>query len=653
MLRIPSDPADRFTAGFGIAFGLLVWLETGTTLAHAIVPLGNTLLAGLVLTLLPRLRNHPAGWVGYLGVALPLVIFYLYYLEAGLVLASPGTRWHDVQIVALEGGASAAIPTLAVRFLGPLLALAYVGYVPLLAIASFTLYRSSPPGPASPARRAVRAITVAWSICFISYLAFPVLGPRLLDPDLQMARLGDGLVAQLAILHETRTMLHGGAFPSAHLAATTIVMMALWRWRRPLFWPFAPVAIGIGLGSVYLGYHYLTDVAVGIALGGAVFHADRTPRRGASLLAKAVRSRRGEPWLAALGVATSTLLVLTLTGAFRAVQGSMQSYAGQPAVDVWVAPPGADNLIRGSFSSQLPLAYIDSLQAMPGVLAAQPILKAFLTVEPLGEGHEARQLSLLTIGYQVPAGLGGPPSYADGRPPNGRREVALDRAAAFRLRVGAGDTIALAGRKVRVSGLTRGTNILATQFMFADFEAASRTAGSEGSASFILLRLAPGLSADSLAAVLEDRFPSLYAYPRSAFLAANQREVSAGILPLLSLLGALGVAACAVLVGLLVHAVVEERRADLAVLLAMGASTGALGVSVMRHALMLGLLGVGAGSGLAWLLAALLDRALPVIPLTITVADAGIVAGVFLAASLVAALVPVLRLGRRTGKTAP
>jgi putative ABC transport system permease protein len=149
-----------------------------------------------------------------------------------------------------------------------------------------------------------------------------------------------------------------------------------------------------------------------------------------------------------------------------------------------------------------------------------------------------------------------------------------------------------------------------------------------------------------MARVVEQRFPEFHAYPRATFLAANQREISAGFLPLLSLIGALGVAACAVLVGLLVHAVVEERRVDIAVLLALGASTRAVGVGVLRHALLLTLLGVGAGSGLAWGLAALLDWARPVIPLAIAVTDVGIIGVIFLTASLVAALGPVLKLGR-------
>lgn len=641
-----TDSVDRFTALFGVGFGVLVWLVADPGGWAAWVPFGNLVVAGLTIFLLPRLRNHPVGGIGFLGEVLPLLIFYLYYLEAGLALGSSGIHWQDAQIIAFERGASAAIPTLGIPFLGPLLALAYVGYIPLLGIGCVGLSAAGPRGPVSPAQSAVRAIVMAWAICFVLYLLVPVLGPRLMTPGLQESRLGEGLVAQLAFLHQDHTMLRGGAFPSAHVAATVIVMLALWRWRRSLAWLCAPVALGIGLGAAYLGYHYLTDLVVGALIGAVVFRADTSRDGSAVSLAKALRSRRAKPWLAATGVATSTLLVLVLAGAIHGVRNAMTSYVGQPAIDLWLAPPGADNLIRGSFASQIPLEYVDSVRAVAGVLVAQPIVKAFLTIEPLGRDRAAKRTTMLAIGYQVPDGLGGPPSFAEGEAPRGRREVALDRAAGVRLGVGVGDTIVLGGRKVAVRGLTRGTNMLATQFLFADFDAAMRLAGSRGGASFILIRLVTGLPADSMAQVLETRFPDYYVYPRTAFLAANQREVSAGILPLLSLLGVLGVAACAVLVGLLVHAVVEERRADIAILLALGTSTPAIAAGVLRHVLFLALLGIGTGCGLSWGLAAVLDQVAPAIPLAIAPGDAGIVAVVFLLASLVAALMPVLRLGR-------
>jgi hypothetical protein len=364
------------------------------------------------------------------------------------------------------------------------------------------------------------------------------------------------------------------------------------------------------------------------------------------LLWRALRSRGARPWLAAGGVAISTLMVLVLVSAYRSVRGSMAAYAGQETVDLWVAPAGSDNLIRGSFASLISYATLDSIRQVPGVARADPVLKAFLAVRPLAPADSTRRLTLLAIGYRVPDGLGGPPVFADGRPPKGRREAALDRAAAWRLHVRVGDTVAVGIRKVTVTGLTRGTNILATQFLFADIAAAAASTATRDKASFAAVRLAPGTRVEELARELETRFPELTVLPRAAFLAANQREVSAGFVPLLTLVGALGVAAAAVLVGLLVHAVAEERRADLAVLFALGAEGGAVGRGMLGHAMMLVLLGALAGTAAACGLAILLDRLLPTIPLEVAPGEAAAVSGLFMAAGMIAATVPVLRLRR-------
>ena len=223
-----------------------------------------------------------------------------------------------------------------------------------------------------------------------------------------------------------------------------------------------------------------------------------------AILARSLRGRPVRTFLAISGIGTSTLLVLILAASFRSVRTAMASYAGQQAVDLWIAPAGSDNLIRGSFASQLELALVDSIRAISGVARADPIIKGFLGIRPTGSRDPNRRLTLLAIGYRAPDGLGGPPGFFEGRAPAGRREITLDRAAAFRMQVGVGDTVVLGNRKVAVSGLTTGTNIIATQFMFAEFTAAAARVGVREKASLILVQFAPGADGNS---VTRDRTP--------------------------------------------------------------------------------------------------------------------------------------------------
>lgn len=365
-----------------------------------------------------------------------------------------------------------------------------------------------------------------------------------------------------------------------------------------------------------------------------------------ALLARSLHVRRSRTYLAVVGIGTSTLLVIILAGAFRSVRMAMVGYAGQSSVDLWVAPPGSDNLIRGSFAAQLPLELVDSIRGLVGVALADPLLKGFLPVYLPGTENPDRVVTLLAIGYEAPDGLGGPPAFAEGVAPRQRKEIALDRAAAFRIGAAVGDSVVLGRIKVEVSGLTTATNIVATQFVFGDLEAVADGLGSRREASLILVQLEATAVRDRVVRKLEERFPSVNVYPRDMFVRANEREVIAGFLPLLTLVAALGAGAACVLVGLLVLSVVDERRGEIAVLMAVGLRLGRIAQGVVAYVAQLLGLGIAIGLASAYGLTFVLDQLLPTIPLSLSASDASIVAVVFSLAGIGAAVVPVMQLGK-------
>ncbi len=363
-----------------------------------------------------------------------------------------------------------------------------------------------------------------------------------------------------------------------------------------------------------------------------------------ALLARSLHVRRARTYLAVAGIATSTLLVIILAAAFRSVRTAMTGYAGQPSVDLWVAPPGSDNLIRGSFAAQLPLGLVDSIRTVEGVARADPLLKGFLPVSLPGSSSPDRVVTLLAIGYRAPDGLGGPPAFAEGVAPVERQEIALDRAAAFRIGAAVGDSVVLGRINVAVAGLTTGTNIVATQFVFGHFDAVASGLGSEREASLILVQLRPTAWRDGVVRDIEGRFPDLHVYPRDVFVDANEREVIAGFLPLLTLVAALGTAAACVLVGLLVLSVVDERRSEIAVLMAVGVRPVPIARGVLTYVAQLLGFGIAIGLAFAFGLTLALDRALPTIPLAMSYIDVSVVAVVFSLAGVGAAFVPVAQL---------
>jgi hypothetical protein len=64
------------------------------------------------------------------------------------------------------------------------------------------------------------------------------------------------------------------AMPSMHIAVTAIYVFAAWGHR---YWQQATIAFAaiIWLGSVYFGYHYVTDGPVAFAIAGVCWIASK------------------------------------------------------------------------------------------------------------------------------------------------------------------------------------------------------------------------------------------------------------------------------------------------------------------------------------------------------------------------------------------
>lgn len=106
---------------------------------------------------------------------------------------------------------------------------------------------------------------------FISYLLFiliPVAGPRLMIPDQIYASYDGLLVTRVLRRFVEGAGLHGGAFPSSHVAVAIVVLFFVWKYfPRIGKWIFLPAVIALSIATVYGQYHYLTDVIAGVAMG--------------------------------------------------------------------------------------------------------------------------------------------------------------------------------------------------------------------------------------------------------------------------------------------------------------------------------------------------------------------------------------------------
>lgn len=268
-------PVEWFTAIFAIAYGLLIWRIGGSGPAvegWLVVDVG---LAGAALVGLPLLRRARSPVLQYLGVGLPMLAFYIIYRQSSLALSQTHGAWHEATIATLDRRFVPRLATTPPEVVREWLAFSYLTYIPILVGGTAALFGLTARGVDAPAERAVRQVCLALASCYVVFVCYPVLSPRFTEPSLQAARLGAGIFSRLAVLNQQHGMVHGDSFPSAHLAATVVVLTALYESRRVLFWGLLPIAVSLSVGAVYFGYHYVTDVLAGAGVGFVAVGIDR------------------------------------------------------------------------------------------------------------------------------------------------------------------------------------------------------------------------------------------------------------------------------------------------------------------------------------------------------------------------------------------
>jgi len=144
-----------------------------------------------------------------------------------------------------------------------LASLAYMTYYVLPLAIGVAVYRSN-------RRReyddVVLAYVTALLLCYLGYLLFPTTGPRV-PAGMEGAVLGGGAVSRAvrAFVAAVESNLLD-AFPSGHAAVATVSLLVGWRLLPAARPALLLAAAGIVFATVYLSYHYVVDVAAGVAL---------------------------------------------------------------------------------------------------------------------------------------------------------------------------------------------------------------------------------------------------------------------------------------------------------------------------------------------------------------------------------------------------
>lgn len=339
------------------------------------------------------------------------------------------------------------------------------------------------------------------------------------------------------------------------------------------------------------------------------------------------------------GVAFAVTLIVLIQGLFAAYQTRVEDYFERYDADLWVLEAGTADLFH-SFSL-LDGSLVERIRSIDGVESAAPYLAR--QVEVVVEGEKA-----VTYLVGLDPSVVDAESLADvqeGTLPTRPDQLLIDRVFADRYGLDVGDTLAFEHEDLEVSGIVTGGDLVMFQFSFAPEATARRILGLDRVDNAVVVALQPDADRSQVSEEIRG-MGDLLVRTTQQQVEVNQRPITEGFLPVIQVLVGLGFVVGAAVVGLMMYSAVLEKRRELGVLKAVGASTRDLAVVVLTQAAVASALGYVLGVGLSVLASRATAAWVPQFVTTLRPGDIALVAVAVIGMALVAALAPLGRLSR-------
>jgi membrane-associated phospholipid phosphatase len=258
-----------------VTFGYLGWMFVLLAIFHRNIPhagryfavhcaigLGIVWLAWVAARSENRALQFARHWY-------PLAVYIFFFEELqGLVHAIfPG--WFDRWLILFDYNFGGVHPTawlsrFATPELNDFMQFSYMTYFLYLVILPGILYAQ---GKRAEFWTVMVATAIAHYSVYVIAVLFPVESPYFALASLRLAPLEGGACTSTIEFIERLGRVHGGAFPSAHVAGSMVALLAARRYKPWLFWTCLPFFFTLCVATVYGRYHYIADVLAGIVVG--------------------------------------------------------------------------------------------------------------------------------------------------------------------------------------------------------------------------------------------------------------------------------------------------------------------------------------------------------------------------------------------------
>ncbi|HET8670938.1 MAG TPA: FtsX-like permease family protein [Candidatus Saccharimonadales bacterium] len=335
------------------------------------------------------------------------------------------------------------------------------------------------------------------------------------------------------------------------------------------------------------------------------------------------------------GVAFSVALIVVLAGLYQGWSNKIGEYIRTVPADVWVMQSGTEELFHTP--SVLSLKVGAKIEGVKGVASAQPFNARRVALQV----HD-HDVNLYIVGYNSGSDVGKPARIVEGKDTPGPGEIIVDKSQKKKIAIG--DKIEIVNQELEVVGYAEGGDLVTSSFAFAQKAELNKIQDLPNATNFFAVRLEPGTSAEKAVAGIKAEVSGVDAMTKQEFVGNNVAIISDTFLPVILVLLVIGVAVGVAVIGLTIFTSTIEKANEYGVLKAIGMKNHQLYGVVIQQALIAGVIGYAAGTGLAFLLGATIGQAVPQFVSQIRAIDLVWVFALTLAMSVLAAYIPIRRL---------
>jgi membrane-associated phospholipid phosphatase len=259
-------PMDWTVIGYSLLMVCLIFIFGRPLVEYYDELTFYTFTMGMAVLIVYYLRDDRSRIEAFVRLLYPAILFTFFYRTTGGLMFLVFDRFYDFQLTGFEASILGAHPTLFIdrSWLNPwiseLLSMCYFFYYPMIPVFLLVLFFKRKD---EIIKSSVTAMSLTFFTGYMLFFLYPIEGPRWHFTSQYLHPVTGYIFRPAVDFVIANGAVRGGCMPSTHFAIALVILMYCYKYFKSVARWLLPVVVGLGLGTVWGRFHYISDVIVG------------------------------------------------------------------------------------------------------------------------------------------------------------------------------------------------------------------------------------------------------------------------------------------------------------------------------------------------------------------------------------------------------